>query len=67
MIMRIKELREAAGMTAKAGGRYHGSIDLGSVQLGKRGGPAQGPSAPLLAQVLGCSIDALFLPVEDAS
>lgn len=67
MIMRIKDLRKEVGLT---------QVDLG-VQMGvtqntvsdweTENSLPRARQLPLLAKVLGCSIDALFVPIEDAS
>lgn len=67
MIMRIKELRLERGLD-QVGFAAQVGVTQSTVSEWEREvylPPAR--KLPLLAQVLGCSIDALFLPVEDAS
>ena len=66
MVMRIKEHRERAGMTQRQLGVEMG-VDCSSVTKWET--EVALPKArqlPRLAQVLGCSIDDLFVPMEDA-
>ena len=67
MIMRIKDLREAAGMTQKQVADTMGVLTSAVSNWESEVALPRARQLPLLAQVLGCSIDALFLPVEDAS
>ncbi len=66
MVMRIKEHREQAGMPQRQLGIQMG-VDCSAVTKWET--EVALPKArqlPLLAQVLGCSIGDLFVPVEDA-
>lgn len=65
MVMRIREYREQAGMTQRQLGVQMG-VDCSSVTKWET--EVALPKArelPRLAKVLGCSIDALFVPMED--
>lgn len=65
MVMRIREYREQAGMTQRQLGVQMG-VDCSSVTKWET--EVALPKArelPRLAQVLGCSISDLFVPMED--
>ena len=67
MIMRIKELREAAGKTQKQVADSMGVLTSAVSNWESEVALPRARQLPLLARVLGCSIDELFLPTEDAS
>ena len=66
MVMRIKELREAAELqqrqVAEAMGVLQTAVSNGETEVAL----PRARQLPRLARVLGCSIGDLFLPVEDA-
>lgn len=66
MVMRIKEMREAAGMqqtqVAEHMGVFQSAVSNWETELSL----PKARQLPRLAQVLGCSISDLFIPVEDA-
>lgn len=67
MVMKIREHREARGLTQRELGVEMG-VDCSAVTKWET--EVALPKArqlPLLAQVLGCSIDELFVPIEDVS
>lgn len=67
MVMRIREHREAKGITQRELGVMMG-VDCTSVTKWET--EVALPKArqlPLLAHVLECSIDELFVPIEDVS
>ncbi len=67
MIMRIKELRLERGLDQTELGANMGVGQSTVSEWERETALPRTRQLPLLAQVLGCSIDALFLPVEDAS
>lgn len=67
MIMRIKELRLERGLNQTELGANMGVGQSTVSEWERETALPRTRQLPLLAQVLGCSIDALFLPVEDAS
>lgn len=67
MIMRIKELRLERGLYQTELGANMGVGQSTVSEWERETALPRTRQLPLLAQVLGCSIDALFLPVEDAS
>ncbi len=67
MIMRIRELREAASMTQKQVADSMGVLTSAVSNWESEVALPRARQLPLLARVLGCSIDELFLPTEDAS
>lgn len=66
MIMRIKELRLERGLDQTELGANMGVGQSTVSEWERETALPRTRQLPLLAQVLGCSIDALFLPVEDA-
>ena len=67
MIMRIKELRLERGLDQTELGANMGVGQSTVSEWERETALPRTRQLPLLAQVLGCSIDALFLPGEDAS
>ena len=67
MIMRIKELRLERGLDQTELGANMGVGQSTVSEWERETALPRTRQLPLLAQVLGCSIDALLLPVEDAS
>lgn len=67
MIMRIKELRLERGLDQTELGANMGVGQSTVSEWERETALPRTRQLPLLAQVLGCSIDALFLPIEDAS
>ncbi len=67
MVMKIREMRELSGMTQQQLADGVGVIRSAVANWEQEVSLPRARQLPLLAQVLGCSIDALFLPVEDAS
>lgn len=66
MIMRIQEHRERVGMTQ---GQLGAEVGVAPVVVESWEAGSYLPKArqlPLLAQALGCSIDDLFVPMEEA-
>lgn len=66
MVMRIKEHREQAGMTQIQFGAQVGVAQSTVASWESESFLPKARQLPLLAQVLGCSIGDLFVPVEDA-
>ncbi len=65
-IMRVKELREAAGLQqVQVAGRM-GVLPTAVSNWETEVALPRARQLPLLAQVLGCSIDDLFVPLENA-
>ena len=65
MIMRIKELREAANLQQKQVAECMGVLQSAVSNWETEVALPKARQLPLLAQVLGCSIDDLFVPMED--
>ena len=65
MVMRIKELREAASLqqrqVAERMGVFQSAVSNWETEVAL----PKARQLPLLAQVLGCSIDDLFVSMED--
>lgn len=66
MVMRIKELREAAGLQQKQVAECMGVFQSAVSNWETEVALPKARDLPLLARVLGCSIDDLFVPMEDA-
>lgn len=66
MVMRIKELREAADLQQKQVAECMGVLQTAVSNWETEVALPRARQLPLLAQVLGCSIGDLFVPVEDA-
>lgn len=65
MVMRIKELREAANLQQKQVAVHMGVLQTAVSNWENEVALPKARQLPLLAQVLGCSIDDLFVPLED--
>lgn len=66
MVMRIRELREAANLQQKQVAAHMGVFQTAVSNLETEVALPKTRQLPLLAQVLGCSISDLFVPLEDA-
>ena len=66
MVMRIKELREVANLQQKQVAEHMGVLQSAVSNWETEVALPKARQLPLLAQVLGCSIDDLFMPMEDA-
>lgn len=66
MVMRIKELREAANLQQKQVAERMGVLQSAVSNWETEVALPKARQLPRLAQVLGCSIDDLFVPMEDA-
>ncbi len=66
LVMRIKEYREQAGMTQTQFGARVGVAQSTVASWESESFLPKARDLPLLAQVLGCSISDLFVPLEDA-
>ena len=66
MVMRIKELREAAELQQRQVAESMGVLQTAVSNWETEVAIARARQLPRLARVLGCSIGDLFLPVEDA-
>ena len=66
VVMRIKEYRDQAGMTQLQFGAQMGVSQSTVASWESESYLPKTRDLPLLAQVLGCSISDLFVPVEDA-
>lgn len=66
MVMRIKEHRERAGMTQSQFGAEVGVSRATVISWESETYLPKSRQLPLLAQVLGCPIGDLFVPMEDA-
>ena len=66
MVMRIKEHRERAGMTQGQLGAATGVSPVVVMSWESETYLPKSRQLPLLAQVLGCAIGDLFVPMEDA-
>ena len=67
MVMRIKELREAANLQQKQVAAYMGVFQSAVSNWETEVALPKARELPRLARILGCSIDELFVPLEDAS
>ena len=65
MIMRIRELREASGLTQKQVAENMGVLTSAVSNWEAETALPRARQLPQLARVLGCSIDEMFVPVED--
>lgn len=66
MVMRIKEMREAAGLQQEQVAEHMGVFQSVVSNWETETALPKARELPLLAQVLGCSISELFVPLEDA-
>ncbi len=66
MVMRIKELREAAELQQRQVAESMGVLQTAVSNWETEVALPRARQLPRLARVLGCSIGDLFLPVEDA-
>ena len=66
MVMKIKELREAANLQQKQVAKRMSVLQSAVSNWETEVALPKARQLPLLAQVLGCSIDDLFVPMEDA-
>lgn len=66
MVMRIKELREAAGLQQQQVAAYMGLFQSAVSNWETEVALPKARDLPRLAHILGCSIDDLFVPLEDA-
>ncbi len=66
MVMRIRELREAANLQQKQVAAHMGVFQTAVSNWETEVALPKTRQLPLLAQVLGCSISDLFVPLEDA-
>lgn len=66
MVMRIKELRNAAGLRQKQVAVCMGVLQSAVSNWETEVALPKARELPRLAQVLGCSISELFVPMEDA-
>lgn len=67
MIMRIRELRELAGMTQQQVADSMGVLQSAVSNWESEVALPRARQLPLLAQVLGCSIDELFAQEPEAA
>lgn len=67
MVMRIRVIREARGMTQGALGAAMGAAQNVISQWESEVALPRARQLPLLAQVLGCTIDDLFEPIGEAA
>lgn len=67
MVMRIRVLREARGLTQKALGDSMKTAQNAISQWENEVSLPKARQLPMLAQVLGCSIDELFEPIGEAA
>ncbi len=67
MIMRIKELRQMAGMTQQQVADSMGVLTSAVSNWESEVALPRARQLPLLAQVLGCSIDELFAQESEAA
>lgn len=65
MVMRIKELREAAGIQQKQVAAHMGVFQSAVSNWETEVALPKARELPRLAKVLGCSIDDLFVPLEE--
>lgn len=66
MVMRIRELREAANLQQKQVAAHMGVFQTAVSNWETAVALPKTRQLPLLAQVLGCSISDLFVPLKDA-
>ena len=66
MVMRIKELREAANLQQQQVAAHMGVFQSAVSNWETEVALPKARDLPRLASVLGCSIDDLFVPLEDA-
>lgn len=66
MVMRIKELREAAGLQQQQVAAHMGVFQPAVSNWETEVALPKARDLPRLAHILGCSIDDLFVPLEDA-
>lgn len=66
MVMRIKELREAANLQQKQVAASMGVFQTAVSNWENEVALPKSRELPRLAKVLGCSINDLFVPMEDA-
>lgn len=65
MVMRIRELREAAGLQQKQVAAHMNVLQTAVSNWETEVALPKARELPRLAQVLGCSISDLFVPMED--
>lgn len=65
MVMRIRELREAANLQQKQVAAHMGVLQTAVSNWETEVALPKARELPRLARVLGCSIDDLFVPLED--
>lgn len=65
MVMRIRELREAANLQQKQVAAHMGVLQTAVSNWETEVALPKARELPWLARVLGCSIDDLFVPLED--
>ena len=66
MVMKIKELREAASLHQRQVAERMGVLQSAVSNWETEVALPKARQLPLLASVLGCSINDLFVPLEDA-
>ena len=67
MVMRIKELREKAGLQQKQVAESMSVLTSAVSNWESEVALPRARQLPMLAQVLGCSIDELFEPIGEAA
>lgn len=65
MVMKIRELREAANLQQRQVAEHMGVLQSAVSNWETEVALPKARQLPLLAQVLGCSISDLFVPLED--
>lgn len=65
MVMRIRELREAANLQQKQVAAHMGVLQTAVSNWETEVALPKARELPRLARVLGCSIDDLFVPLEN--
>ncbi len=65
MVMRIRELREAANLQQKQVAAHMGVLQTAVSNWETEVALPKARELPRLARVLGCSIDDLFVPLEE--
>lgn len=65
MVMRIRELREAANLQQKQVAAHMGVLQTAVSNWETEVALPKARELPRLAKVLGCSIDDLFVPLEE--
>lgn len=65
MTMRIQELREAANLTQQELANAMGVVRSAVTNWETENALPRARQLPLLARVLGCTIDELYLPYDD--